>query len=70
MSDETPDENAELNSEALSDLTDHLNKAALKELFGQYHEMYEGMVIGGFTEKQAAGILVELMWRFMQEGTT
>lgn len=70
MSDETPDKDNNLSPEALNELNDALEGVALQELFVQYHQMYSGMVSAGFTDKQAAGILVELMFRFMQNGET
>lgn len=63
------EENSELSPEAMEELTAHLNKAAMVELFQQYHEMYVNFKAGGFTEAEARALVVEILWKFMQEGS-
>lgn len=41
----------------------------LKEIWTQFKEIYDAMLLGGFSETQANTILVELMWKFMIEGS-
>jgi hypothetical protein len=41
----------------------------LKETWTQFNNIHKAMLFGGFTEAQANSLLVELMWKFMQEGS-
>lgn len=42
---------------------------SMNELWMQFNEIYLGLVEGGFTEAQASSIIVDLMWKFMVEGS-
>ena len=66
MSDDdlTPDNLEAFMKKAAEEATDEV----LKETWAQFKQIHNAMVLGGFTEAQANTLLVELMWKFMQEG--
>lgn len=41
---------------------------ALKETWAQFNSIYKAMLLGGFSPEQANAILIELMWKLIQEG--
>ena len=61
----TPDNLDEFMKQAAADA----DAEALKETWAQFNSIHKAMILGGFTTTQANSLLVELMWKFMQEGT-
>lgn len=69
-----PDENSDdLTPEQIEAFMKHAAEEvphnAMNELWMQFNEIHVGLIAGGFTEAQANGIIVDLMWKFMVEGS-
>lgn len=75
MSDETPEETPEpeLSQEAINDFlaaaAQDLNHDTTTEAWMILHEMYNGLLAGGFEQKIAVEILVSYMVKIMGEST-
>ncbi len=67
MSDETPEEGNN-EQELFKSLNADLNLSEAQESWIMFHEVYQGMLSGGFTEKESLTILTSLMWKMMLEG--
>lgn len=76
MSDETPEETPEEAPELSPEQIEEFFKAAAAdvdhdpstELWMQFHEIYLGLMAGGFDKETAVNIVVSIMFKFMQEG--
>lgn len=75
MSDETPEETPDKGPELSKEQLDEFFAAAAAdvghdpstELWMQFHEIYLGLVAGGFDKVTAVEIIVSIMFKFMQQ---